>query len=157
MRHAVISTLLGDLTLTSTGKGLASIHFGSNVPQGGVIDLAGNRIFIRQIEEYLEGRRTHFDFPLDFEGTPFQAAVWRELIRIPYGETRTYGEIARKLGKPGAARAVGMANHENQIPIVIPCHRVIGRDGSLTGYGGGIHIKQQLLTIEKGPTLFTTT
>ena len=94
------------------------------------------------------GRRTEFDFPLDFEGTPFQIAVWRELLQIPYGQTRTYGEIAKKLGKPGAARAVGMANHDNRIPIVVPCHRVVGHNGSLTGYAGGLHIKQQLLDIE---------
>ena len=148
MRYAVMNTLLGELTLASTGKGLASIDFGSRVPPGGTIDLESNRIVIRQIEEYFQGKRTEFDFPLDFSGTPFQVSVWQELLNIPYGETRTYGEIAKKLGKPGAARAVGMANHDNRIPIVVPCHRVVGHDGSLTGYAGGLHIKRQLLTIE---------
>ena len=155
MRYAVIHTPLGELTLASTEKGLASIHFGSRVPPGGVMDAESNRVFIRQIEEYFQGIRTAFDFPLDFDGTPFQVAVWRELLNIPYGQTRTYGDIAKKLGKPGAARAVGMANHDNRIPIAVPCHRVVGHDGSLTGYAGGLHIKQQLLTIEtRTTTLF---
>ena len=155
MRYAVMSTPLGPLTLASSNKGLVSLQFGRSVPQGGIVDVHANRAFIEQIEEYFQGKRTRFDFPLDFDGTPFQVAVWRELLRIPYGETRTYGEIARNLGKPGAARAVGMANHDNRIAIVIPCHRVIGHNGSLTGYAGGIHLKQQLLSIEKGQTLLT--
>lgn len=148
MQFAVIDTPIGALTLVSSEKGLASIHFGKQVPQGTVLDAEANRIFMTQIEEYFQGRRTDFDFPLDFAGTPFQIAVWRELLEIPYGQTRTYGEIAKKLGKPRAARAVGMANHDNRIPIVVPCHRVVGHDGSLTGYAGGLHIKQQLLNIE---------
>ena len=114
-----------------------------------------NREFILEIEQYFLGKRTKFDCPLDFSGTPFQVSVWQELLKIPYGETRTYGEIAKKLGKPGASRAVGMANHDNRIAIVIPCHRVIGQNGSLTGYAGGIHLKQQLLSLEKNPPLFT--
>jgi methylated-DNA-[protein]-cysteine S-methyltransferase len=127
---------------------LASIEFGRKVPQGAVFDPEANRVFIQQIEEYFQGRRTSFDFPLDLSGTDFQVAVWRELLQIPYGQTRTYGEIAKKLGKPRAARAVGMANHDNRIPIVVPCHRVVGHDGSLTGYAGGLRMKQQLLNIE---------
>jgi methylated-DNA-[protein]-cysteine S-methyltransferase len=148
MRYAVMSTPLGELTLVSSEKGLVSIHFGTQVPHDSMIDERANEIYIRQIEEYFQGRRTQFDFPLDFRGTPFQMAVWRELLEIPYGQTRTYGEIAKRLGKPSAARAVGMANHDNRIPIVIPCHRVVGHDGSLTGYAGGLHFKQQLLNIE---------
>jgi len=148
MRYAVVETPLGELTLASTPRGLASIYFGRSVPRGGVIDVESNRVYIRQIEEYFQGRRTAFDFPLDLSGTDFQVAVWRELLRIPYGQTRTYGEIAKKLGKPRAARAVGMANHDNRIPIVVPCHRVVGHDGSLTGYAGGLHMKRQLLEIE---------
>jgi len=148
VRYAVMSTPLGELTLVSSEKGLVSIHFGSRVPHDGAIDERSNAIYIRQIEEYFQRRRTQFDFPLDFRGTPFQMAVWRELLEIPYGQTRTYGEIAKRLGKPSAARAVGMANHDNRIPIVIPCHRVVGHDGSLTGYAGGLHFKQQLLNIE---------
>jgi methylated-DNA-[protein]-cysteine S-methyltransferase len=148
MRYAVMSTPLGELTLASSEKGLVSIHFGTQLPRNCVIDERSNEIYIRQIEEYFQGRRTQFDFPLDFRGTPFQMAVWRQLLEIPYGQTRSYGEIAKKLGKPSAARAVGMANHDNRIPIVVPCHRVVGHDGSLTGYAGGLHFKQQLLNIE---------
>ncbi len=155
MRYAVIETPLGPLTLASTEKGLAAVHFGKHVPPSGVVDNESNRIFIQQIDEYFRGRRRQFDFPLDFSGTPFQVAVWRELLKIPYGETRSYGEIARNLGKPGASRAVGMANHENHLAIVIPCHRVLGHDGSLTGYAGGTHLKQQLLSLEKTTPLFT--
>src|SRR3954465_2410106 len=106
MRYAVIDTPLGPLTLASTEKGLASVHFGNDVPPGGALDTDANRIFIEQIHEYFYGQRRDFDFPLDFSGTPFQVSVWHELLKIPYGETRSYGDIARKLGRPGASRAV---------------------------------------------------
>lgn len=102
-----------------------------------------------QISEYLEGRRREFDFPYLLRGTEFQQKVWRALCAIPYGETRTYGEIAAAVGNPRAARAVGMANHENKILIAVPCHRVIGADGSLVGYGSGLDMKQALLRLEK--------
>jgi methylated-DNA-[protein]-cysteine S-methyltransferase len=111
---------------------------------------------MQQLDEYFSGARTSFDFPLDLQGTPFQRSVWQELQNIPYGRTRSYSEIASAIGKAGAARAVGMANHDNPIAIVIPCHRVVGRDGSLTGYAGGLHLKQKLLSLEQqGQTLFT--
>jgi methylated-DNA-[protein]-cysteine S-methyltransferase len=155
MRYAVIQTPLGSVTLASTAKGLAALHFGNRVPSDGIVDHESNRIFIEQIDEYFHGNRRYFDFPLDFSGTPFQVSVWRELLKIPYGETRSYGDIARNLGKPNAARAVGMANHENHLAIVIPCHRVVGQDGSLTGYAGGIRVKQQLLSLERTTPLFT--
>lgn len=102
-----------------------------------------------QITEYLEGRRREFDFPYRLRGTEFQQKVWQALRAIPYGETRTYGEIAAAVGNPGAARAVGMANHENKILIAVPCHRVIGADGSLVGYGSGLDMKQALLRLER--------
>ncbi|MBQ5683798.1 MAG: methylated-DNA--[Peptococcaceae bacterium] len=102
----------------------------------------------RQLEEYFAGLRAAFSLPLAPEGTDFQKAVWRELENIPYGETRTYGQIARALGNPKASRAVGMANHKNPVAIMIPCHRVIGADGSLTGYAGGLDIKEALLRLE---------
>jgi methylated-DNA-[protein]-cysteine S-methyltransferase len=148
MRYAVIQSPLGPLTLASTDKGLATVHFGVEMPLNGTLDEAANREVIEQLQEYFEGRRTRFDLPLDVQGTPFQMAVWKELLKIPYGSTSSYGDIARSLGKPGASRAVGMANHENPIAVVIPCHRVIGSDGSLTGYGGGLHLKQKLLALE---------
>ena len=102
----------------------------------------------RQLEEYFAGLRAAFSLPLAPEGTDFQKTVWRELENIPYGETRTYGQIARALGNPKASRAVGMANHKNPVAIMIPCHRVIGADGSLTGYAGGLDIKETLLRLE---------
>ncbi len=102
----------------------------------------------RQLEEYFAGIRAGFSLPLAPQGTDFQKTVWRQLEAIPYGETRTYGQIAAALGKPKASRAVGGANHNNPIAIVIPCHRVIGADGSLTGYAGGIDLKEQLLHLE---------
>jgi|SRR5437867_6158895 len=156
MRYALMSTPVGPLTLGSTDKGLALVHFGNSVPRDGIVDEAANGPYMGQLREYFHGKRTCFDFPLDVEGTPFQMAVWRELRKIPYGHTRSYGDIAKSLGKPGAARAVGMANHNNPIAIVVPCHRVIGHDGSLTGYGGGLHLKQKLLSLEQQTqTLFT--
>jgi methylated-DNA-[protein]-cysteine S-methyltransferase len=102
-----------------------------------------------QLGEYFARRREAFDLPLAPRGgTPFQRAVWAELGRIPYGTTISYGELARRLGRPGAARAVGAANHANPLPIVVPCHRVVGGDGSLTGYGGGLDRKRSLLSLE---------
>ncbi len=102
----------------------------------------------RQLEEYFAGKRREFDLPLAPAGTPFELAVWEELRKIPFGETRSYGEIAAVLGRPGSARAVGRANGANPLPIVVPCHRVIGADGSLTGFGGGLEAKSRLLEIE---------
>ncbi len=106
----------------------------------------------KQLAEYLAGTRRTFDLPLGVftsgTGTDFQRSVWNELLRIPFGATKSYGEIARTLGLPGGARAVGMANHDNPIGVVIPCHRVIGANGSLTGYAGGLPMKQRLLELE---------
>jgi O-6-methylguanine DNA methyltransferase len=104
----------------------------------------------RQLEEYFQGRRRSFELPLAPRGTPFQLRVWAELRRIPYGQTLSYGELARRLGDPGLSRAVGAANGANPISIIVPCHRVIGANGSLVGYGGGLPIKKALLEFEKG-------
>ncbi|MFJ6573199.1 methylated-DNA--[protein]-cysteine S-methyltransferase [Streptomyces sp. NPDC091292] len=109
---------------------------------------------VRQLDAYFAGDRTDFDVPLRLHGTPFQRSVWEQLLRIPYGETRTYGDLAQSLGKPGASRAVGLANGKNPISVIVPCHRVIGSDGSLTGYGGGLPRKQRLLDFERGTALF---
>lgn len=111
------------------------------------------RIVAKEIKEYLAGTRTTFDLPLKFQGTDFQMQVWKALQTIPYGETRSYRDIAEQIGNVKACRAVGMANHWNPIAIVIPCHRVIGADGSLTGFGGGLILKQQLLDLEKNRAL----
>ena len=102
----------------------------------------------RQLDEYFAGRRTDFDVPVDLDGSDFQRAVWRGLLTIPYGETVSYGELARRIGNPKAVRAVGLANGRNPVSIVVPCHRVIGADGSMTGYGGGIERKVFLLAME---------
>ena len=150
-----MNTALGPVTLGSTASGLARVNFGSVVPAGGIVDEQANRDSALQLKEYFLGKRTCFEMPLDYQGTPFQISVWQELLKIPYGETRTYGDIAKILGKPGSARAVGMANHNNRIAVVIPCHRVVGSNGSLTGYAGGISLKEKLLLIEQGQTLFT--
>ncbi len=101
-----------------------------------------------QLEAYFEGRRTEFDFPIRLTGTAFQKAVWEELLRIPYGEIRSYGQIASAIGKPKAPRAVGQAANRNPIWIVVPCHRVVGSNASLTGYAGGLSLKQALLELE---------
>ena len=103
----------------------------------------------KQLLESFDGARREFDVPLDPHGTPFQLSVWEALLTIPYGETRSYGQIAAQIGNPEASRAVGMANHSNPISIFIPCHRVIGQDGSLTGYGGGMENKKFLLELEQ--------
>lgn len=103
----------------------------------------------QQLTEYLQGRRREFDFPYTLHGTPFQERVWQALLDIPYGQTRTYGQIAAAVGSPTACRAVGMANHQNPILIVVPCHRVIGANGRLTGYGSGLDMKEALLALEK--------
>jgi len=102
----------------------------------------------KQLMEYFAGKRKEFDLPLEFIGTAFQKKVWAELMEIPYGGTGTYGELAKRIGSPGSARAVGMANNRNPIVIICPCHRVIGADGSLTGYGGGLANKELLLKLE---------
>lgn len=103
----------------------------------------------KQLGEYFKGERRKFKLPLAPKGTPFQRAVWDELLKIPYGSTASYGEIAARVGNPKAARAVGMANNKNPIMIVIPCHRVVGSDGSLTGYAGGLEAKAWLLRLEQ--------
>ena len=107
-----------------------------------------------QLDEYFQGKRTIFSLPFKLTGTPFQLAVWKELQNIPYGKTTSYKEIAQKINKPKAYRAVGMANNKNPLPIIIPCHRVIGSNGKLIGYAGGLNLKNYLLELEKSHTNF---
>lgn len=108
-----------------------------------------NRAVLAALRDYFRGKRQHFHLPLDLRGTPFQLAVWRALRCIPYGETRSYKQLARAAGRPRAFRAVGMACHANRVPIIVPCHRVLGSDGSLVGFGGGLTLKRKLLTHEQ--------
>lgn len=145
----LVQSPVGPLTLVGEGDALVGLYF-QNAPRPTewARDDRGLRDAAKQLDEYFAGKRTRFDLPLAPRGTPFRRAVWDQLLRIPYGETATYGEIARAVGKPAASRAVGGANHHNPISIIIPCHRVIGADGSMTGYGGEIHRKRLLLDLE---------
>ncbi|AVX19713.1 methylated-DNA-[protein]-cysteine S-methyltransferase [Carboxydocella sporoproducens DSM 16521] len=114
-------------------------------------NLKAHQQAIEQLGAYFAGELQQFDLPLDVSGSPFQLQVWQELQKIPYGETRTYQEIATNIGKPRAVRAVGQANNRNPIPVIIPCHRVIGKSGALVGYGGGLEVKLYLLGLEGAP------
>jgi methylated-DNA-[protein]-cysteine S-methyltransferase len=143
----------GKLLVAKEGDAVVEIHFRpGNVD--GVRDDDAIADVAAQLGEYFRGERRAFDLPLAPRGTEFQLACWRALQRIPYGETRSYSQIAREIGRPAAVRAVGAANGANPIPIVIPCHRVVGSNGSLTGFGGGIETKRWLLALESTPTLF---
>lgn len=147
MGRAVYETTMGAMTLTWEEEGLTGLF------PGGVPDMEGRSGFsdrvVCELEEYLAGERKGFDLPLCPRGTPFQKKVWQALQSIPYGQTCSYGEIAAQIGQPRACRAVGMANHRNPILILIPCHRVVGKNGSLTGYAAGLELKQRLLELEK--------
>lgn len=150
-----LETPLGQVTLTSDGEALVGLVFEEERhprDRSGAVE-AGDAVLIdaeRQLQEYLGKWRKSFDLPLRLEGTAFQQEVWRKLQEIPYGETVSYLELARWLGKEKAVRAVGMANGKNPISIVVPCHRVIGADGRLVGYGGGLWRKEWLLELEGG-------
>lgn len=136
--------------MVSGPSGLVSLCFGAVRPRGSVSDPSAHDRLVSLLDQYFIGEPTRFDVPLDPVGTPFELRVWDALRRIPWGQTRTYGEIAAELGHPRAARAVGGANHRNPIAIVIPCHRVVGADGSLTGYAAGLRVKAELLALEGG-------
>lgn len=142
----MIDTPIGKLTLYADEAGLCALRFGAQSARRD--ETAVLLCAQRELAEYFAGRRRAFSVPLSIQGTAFQEKVWRALLRIPYGETISYGELARRMGNENACRAVGMANHRNRIPIIIPCHRVIGADGRLTGYAGGLEIKRVLLEIE---------
>jgi len=137
---------VGPLTLTEENGAITELLFGDCEPEGERTALMDEAVC--QLTEYFSGVRRVFDLPLHPSGTEFQRRVWDALQDIPYGETRSYGEIARAVNSPKAFRAVGMANHNNPISVIIPCHRVIGADGALTGYGGGMEKKEFLLRLE---------
>ena len=140
---------VGPLLLAASNQGLLALEFGRGKPRAGWVE-SEERIapFARQLAEYFAGQRREFDLPLDLRGTDFQKRCWQALLKIPYGETRSYADVARAIGNPAAVRAVGLANGQNPIAIIVPCHRVIGSDGSLTGYGGGLEAKRKLLELE---------
>ncbi|HTQ59738.1 MAG TPA: methylated-DNA--[protein]-cysteine S-methyltransferase [Candidatus Solibacter sp.] len=156
MTHISYTTMkspVGPLFLARDEDGLRLVHFASGKrPKTPERDWTENRApfreVIRQLELYFDGKLTEFDVPLVLEGTEFQLLVWRNLQKIPYGETVSYGQLAKRIGNPDAARAVGLANGSNPIPIIIPCHRVIGSNGDLTGFGGGLPVKKKLLALE---------
>jgi len=159
--YARLDSPVGPVWVATTAIGVCAVRLGAGQPEDFFawlsrhIDPAPPRQdsqtlvpALTQLGEYFSGARREFDLPLDTRGTPFQEAVWAEVARIPYGTTTTYGEVARRIGRPRAARAVGGANGANPLPIIIPCHRVIGAGGSLTGYGAGLAIKAALLQLE---------
>src|SRR5664279_1611517 len=166
LHSTIFTSTIGPLFLAASGRGLVALEFDARLPGQQTIrpnprdQRAGTKgvrfdestsamqVYVRELEEYFAGTRRAFTFPLDLRGTDFQKACWRALLAIPYGETRSYGDIARAVGRPQGFRAVGMANNRNPIAIVVPCHRVIASDGTLCGYGGGLDIKRKLLELE---------
>jgi O-6-methylguanine DNA methyltransferase len=159
---AAVKSRIGTIQVAATSRGVCKVALGQETAadffgwlerrigqaprrpeRTGIVALA-----LDQIAEYLNGTRRQFDLPLDLRGTEFQRRVWAAVAGIPYGQTRTYAQIAQAIGKPLAVRAVGAANGANPLPLVVPCHRVLGSDGSLTGYGGGLDVKRKLLEME---------
>ena len=147
MKKAAYKTDIGYITLTEDNGVLISLSFGNNADKNE--ETAFLKRCYEEIEEYLLGRRQVFDIKYRIPGSGFYKKVWEELIKIPYGQTRTYSEIAKCVGNEKAARAVGMACNKNEMVIVIPCHRVIGKNGALTGFAGGLDVKEKLLTLER--------
>jgi methylated-DNA-[protein]-cysteine S-methyltransferase len=157
-RHTIVDTTVGAITIVGGAGGIQGLYYAEHRPapdraRFGVRDDASLADAAGQLHEYLAGERRAFDLPLDPVGTPFQLRVWQALREIPYGETRTYGWIASSIGQPTAVRAVGLANGRNPISIVVPCHRVVGASGALTGYAGGVACKRALLDLERGDLL----
>ncbi|MGD9844901.1 MAG: methylated-DNA--[protein]-cysteine S-methyltransferase [Variibacter sp.] len=155
--YKIIASPVGRLKLVASDKGLAAILWENDDPDrvrvGPLLESPGHPILReteRQLAQYFAGRLKAFTVPLDFQGTAFQKSVWKALLTIPFGETRTYADIARQIGRPTAFRAVGAANGKNPISIIAPCHRVIGSSGSLTGFAGGLAAKARLLRLESG-------
>lgn len=154
--YTIVESLFGRLLLAEAGGRLTDLRFMRDEgrefpgPEWNRNELPFKEP-IRQLMAYFNGELKQFDVPLTMEGTPFQIAAWRELMKIPYGETITYGEQARRIGRPKACRAVGAANGRNPIAVIVPCHRVVGSNGKLVGFGGGIELQRRLLALEKVP------
>ena len=155
VRYDVTESPVGDLFLASTDRGLCRISYRLEGQEEELARTYGVRVLRmpldsvrRELDEYFDGDRREFDLPLDLRVAPFHEAVLHELAPVPYGRTETYGALAAKVGRPKAARAVGTVMNRNPIPIILPCHRVVGANGSLTGYAGGLHVKRALLELE---------
>ncbi|XVS68156.1 methylated-DNA--[protein]-cysteine S-methyltransferase [Actinosynnema sp. CA-299493] len=153
--HAVVDSPVGELTLVARDGVLAGLYLPEHrhrpaLETFGERDASPFGEVVAQLAEYFAGERTVFDLPLSPAGTPFQRTVWDALKEIPHGETVSYGELAARIGRPTASRAVGLANGKNPISVIVPCHRVVGSTGALTGYGGGVERKRVLLAFERG-------
>jgi O-6-methylguanine DNA methyltransferase len=166
LHSTTLASPIGPLFLAASAEGLVALEFDARMPGQQTIrpnprDLRAESSkiafaesatklarYTRELDQYFDGKRREFSFPLDLRGTDFQLACWRALLAIPYGETRSYADIARAVGRPQGFRAVGMANNRNPVAVVVPCHRVIASDGTLCGYGGGLDIKRKLLELE---------
>jgi methylated-DNA-[protein]-cysteine S-methyltransferase len=155
VRYDIVDSPVGDLFVAATDRGLARISYWPDGMEETLARTLGPRVLRsplddvrRELDEYFAGTRTVFDLPLDLRVAPFHADVLAELARVPYGQTETYGALAAKAGRPKAARAVGTVMNRNPIPIVLPCHRIVGANGSLTGYAGGLDVKLRLLQLE---------
>ena len=161
IHSTIFASPVGPLFLAASDKGLVALEFEARLPgqqtirpkteaQGIRVEIEDRQMsgYVGELQEYFAGGRRGFSFPLDLRGTAFQLDCWQALLAIPYGETRTYADIARAVGRPQGFRAVGMANNRNPIAIVVPCHRVIACDGTLCGYGGGLDVKRKLLELE---------
>ena len=157
---ATYSSPVGELTMAASQTGLAALLWEDDAPSRVRWDrgeeaphLALFKEVARQLDQYFDGQRTVFNLPLDFHGTPFQKTVWVALLQIPFGQTRSYAQVAERINRPSACRAVGAANGRNPLSIIAPCHRVIGAGGALTGFAGGVQVKQRLLDHERTVTL----
>lgn len=158
----IIQSPVGDLRLVASDEALIAVLWENDRPQpvrlGTLVENDNHPVLLeteRQLKEYFQGQRRTFSLKLKLIGTKFQNDVWQMLLAIPFGQTRSYGELARQLGHPRATRAVGAANGRNPIPIVVPCHRVIGASGKLTGFGGGLKVKAHLLELEGDKSFWT--
>jgi len=155
VRYDIVDSPVGELFVAATDRGLCRISYHPDGMEDVLAHTFGPRVLRspldeirRELDEYFEGTRRDFDLPLDVRVAPFHADVLEELARVPYGRTDTYGSLAAKVGRPRAARAVGTVMNRNPIPIVLPCHRIVGANGSLTGYAGGLDVKLRLLQLE---------
>ena len=155
VRYDIVPSPVGDLFLASTPRGLCRISYTIDGQDEVVARIFGARVLRsplddvrRELDEYFEGRRREFDLPLDLRVAPFHEEVLHELARVPYGHTDTYGHLASLVGRPKAARAIGTVMNRNPIPIILPCHRIVGANGALTGYAGGLEVKRHLLQLE---------